>query len=199
MTKQPPWQPPSQSPSIDNASSPHCDPDGKDYREAMSRVVGAVHIITTGGEAGIAGFTATAVTSVSDSPPTVLVCLNSDSRSLDIIKANKTFCINTLAAHHESISDIFAGRGGVYGAARFEHGAWEIKKEQIKKGELNAKHSENTCYNPTLKDAIASFSCRVMSITPIATHEVIMGEVYKVTLGTPSPALAYHARRYISV
>ncbi|MPT25288.1 MAG: flavin reductase, partial [Starkeya sp.] len=46
------------------------------YREAMSRLVAAVHVITTHGAEGRAGFTATAVASVSDSPPTLLVCLN---------------------------------------------------------------------------------------------------------------------------
>ena len=50
------------------------------FREAMSRLGAAVHIVTTSGKAGRAGFTATAVASVSDSPPTVLVCLNRKSQ-----------------------------------------------------------------------------------------------------------------------
>ncbi len=45
------------------------------FREGMSRLGAAVNIITTDGPAGRAGFTASAVCSVTDSPPTLLVCL----------------------------------------------------------------------------------------------------------------------------
>jgi flavin reductase (DIM6/NTAB) family NADH-FMN oxidoreductase RutF len=47
--------------------------DPATYREAMSRLVAPVHVVTTAGPAGRCGITASAVTSVSDDPPTVLV------------------------------------------------------------------------------------------------------------------------------
>ena len=46
------------------------------YREAMARLGAAVNVITTDGPGGRAGFTASAVCSVTDSPPTLLVCAN---------------------------------------------------------------------------------------------------------------------------
>ena len=46
------------------------------YREAMARLGAAVNVITSNGPAGRAGFTASAVCSVTDSPPTLLVCAN---------------------------------------------------------------------------------------------------------------------------
>ena len=55
------------------------------FREAMSRLGAAVHIVTTAGPAGMAGFTATAVCSVSDAPPMLLVCLNRKSQGGPII------------------------------------------------------------------------------------------------------------------
>jgi hypothetical protein len=45
----------------------------EDYREAMARLGVAVSIVTTDGPAGRAGFTASAVCSVTDEPPTLLV------------------------------------------------------------------------------------------------------------------------------
>ena len=51
-------------------------PDKQTFRDAMACVGAAVNIITTDGPAGRAGFTASAVCSVTDSPPTLLVCLN---------------------------------------------------------------------------------------------------------------------------
>jgi len=46
------------------------------FRDAMARLGAAVNIVTTDGTAGRAGFTASAVCSVTDDPPTLLVCLN---------------------------------------------------------------------------------------------------------------------------
>ncbi len=46
------------------------------YRDAMARLGAAVSIVTTDGPAGRAGFTASAVCSVTDDPPTLLVCMN---------------------------------------------------------------------------------------------------------------------------
>src|SRR4249919_1070826 len=71
------------------------------FREAMSRYGAAVHVITTDGPAGKGGFTATAVCSVSDDPPTLLVCVNRKSQNGQILTANGVFCINTLGAEHE--------------------------------------------------------------------------------------------------
>lgn len=47
--------------------------DKQDFRDAMARLGSAVNIITTDGPAGRAGFTASAVCSVTDTPPTLLV------------------------------------------------------------------------------------------------------------------------------
>ncbi len=49
--------------------------DKASFRDAMAHVGAAVNIITTDGPAGRAGFTASAVCSVTDTPPTLLVCL----------------------------------------------------------------------------------------------------------------------------
>ena len=44
-------------------------PDQQTFRDAMACVGAAVNIITTDGPAGMAGFTASAICSVTDSPP----------------------------------------------------------------------------------------------------------------------------------
>ena len=78
------------------APAPVASVDAKPFREAMSRLGAAVHIITTAGPAGKSGFTATAVCSVSDQPATLLVCLNRGSSSAPILTQNGVFCVNTL-------------------------------------------------------------------------------------------------------
>lgn len=51
-----------------------------DYRSAMSLLTGAVNVVTTTGVSARHGFTASAVCSVTDTPPTLLVCMNKAAR-----------------------------------------------------------------------------------------------------------------------
>src|SRR6187431_562472 len=96
------------------------------FREAMSRLGAAVHVITTAGPGGKAGATATAVTSVSDAPPTLLMCLNRRSQTSPAVVENGVFCVNTLGASEAAIADMFAGRTGVSGSDRFGTGQWMV-------------------------------------------------------------------------
>ena len=70
----------------------------QDFRDAMARLGAAVNIITTGGPAGRGGFTASAVCSVTDEPPTLLVCMNRNATAAPALKANGNVCVNVVAA-----------------------------------------------------------------------------------------------------
>lgn len=154
--------------------------DSQIFREAMSRLGAAVHIVTTDGKSGKAGFTATAVASVSDAPSTLLVCLNRKSQITPLMLENGSFCVNTLAASEEPIADVFAGRTGVFMAERFKTGDWDT----IKTG------------SPALKSAIAAFDCRVLEAKEVGSHFVYFGSVVAVRLGPTAKALVYHDRAY---
>src|SRR5262245_26835970 len=96
------------------------------FREAMSRLGAAVHVITTAGPGGKTGATATAVCSVSDAPPTLLMCLNRRSQTNPVVVDNGVFCVNTLGEGGAEVADIFAGRNGVEGWVRFASGEWTV-------------------------------------------------------------------------
>lgn len=153
------------------------------FREAMSRLGAAVHVVTTAGQAGQAGATATAVCSVSDAPPTLLICLNRRSQSNPIVQANGVFCVNTLGASEAAIADVFSGRTGVYGAERFATGAWTTL----------------TTGSPVLASAVVAFDCRVIEVKAVASHNVFFGAVEATRLGAPGSALVYHDRAYKKV
>ena len=80
------------------------------FRDAMSRLAAAVNVITTDGPVGRRGFTASAVCSVTDDPPTLLLCVNRTAGSNAILKANGVLCINVLAERHTALSALFASR-----------------------------------------------------------------------------------------
>jgi len=150
------------------------------FREAMSRLGAAVHVVTTAGPGGKTGVTATAVCSVSDAPPTLLVCLNRRNHSGPILRENQVFCVNTLGAECETIADVFAGRTGAMLDNRFGTGAWTTLKTGA----------------PVLATCVVAFDCRVLEIKAVASHNVIFGAVVDIRLGPAGAALVYHERAY---
>ncbi len=156
--------------------------DKQSYRDAMARLAAAVNIITTAGPGGKRGFTASAVCSVTDTPPTLLVCLNRNSDSNQALKDNGILCVNTLAAGHEGLSPIFAGMTGVEGEDRFNHGNW----------------STLTTGAAVLDDALVSFDCRVAQTVEVGTHTVFICEVDAVH-SNQDRGLLYFGRAYHTI
>jgi len=150
------------------------------FRDAMSRLGAAVHVVATDGPAGRMGFTATAACSVSDQPATLLVCVHRRSRSAPALSTNGVFTVNTLRADEEAIADMFAGRGAVEMSARFASTQWLTLETGA----------------PVLVSSVVAFDCRVVEIKAVASHNVIFGAVAGVHLGAPGPALVYHQREY---
>jgi flavin reductase len=152
----------------------------KAFREAMSLLGAAVHVITTAGPGGKAGATATAVCSVSDAPPTLLMCLNRRSQTNPAVVENGVFCVNTLGDSGTEIADVFSGRTGVSGSDRFAVGRWTT----LSTG------------SPVLEAAVVAFDCRIIEVRSVASHNVFFGAVEAVRLGPAGQALVYHDRAY---
>lgn len=149
------------------------------YRDGMAQLGAAVTVITTGGPAGRAGLTATAVTSVTDQPPTLLVCVNRGAHTHDIIAANGVLCVNPLSADQEEVSRLFSSRD-VTMAERFERVDWVV----LSTG------------SPVLTGALVGFDCRVTASHDIGTHTVFYAEVVDMRLGKGGAGLAYFNRAY---
>lgn len=154
----------------------------RQFREAMARVAAAVHVVTTAGQGGVCGVTATAFAPVSDAPPTVLVCLNRASRLNKVFKQNGVFCVNTLGEGGASLARAFSGAGEYSMPDRFSLGqeGW---------GELASGA-------PYFKGALASFDCTVSEIREIGTHSVLFGKLADLRVGNSGQALIYHQRGY---
>ena len=151
------------------------------FRDAMACLGAAVNIVTTDGAAGRAGFTASAVCSVTDDPPTLLVCLNRSSRGSAALKANGVLCVNTLAAGQHALSDAFAGKGGLDTSARFALAGWSTLATGA----------------PVLEDAaIVAFDCRIAEVVEKGTHSVLFAEIQAIRQGAPGAGLIWYARDY---
>ncbi|MBO0710620.1 MAG: flavin reductase [Acetobacteraceae bacterium] len=146
----------------------------------MARLGAAVNVITTDGPGGRCGFTASAVCSVTDTPPTLLVCVNRTNDSYAPLKENRVLCVNTLAGAHEDLSTIFAGLTEHEAEARFDSGTWQT----LSTG------------SPVLADATVAFDCRMTESVEIGTHTVFFCEVEAIQIGDVRDALVYYERSY---
>lgn len=156
--------------------------DIKTFREAMSQLPAAVNIITTDGEAGRHGMTASAVCSVSDEPATVLVCVNRNSAMNAKLKANRRFCVNTLDMRHRALSLAFAN-----------------SKQSIEERFADQKWITMQTGAPALDDAAIILDCEVETITESGSHSVFFGLIRAVRTGGSTEPLIYFNRDFHTV
>src|SRR6201992_3000882 len=129
---------------------------GEDFKLAMRRLAGGVSIISGIGPDGPLGVTATAVTSLTAEPPSVLCCLNRSLELESAVKETGRFAGNRLRADPHDRAKRFAGMHGVRGSAKFEQGDWTILPSDV----------------PALFDSLVSFDCRVAALLEVGRHSV---------------------------
>lgn len=152
----------------------------QDFRDAMARLGAAVNIVTTDGPGGRAGFTASAVCSVTDEPPTLLVCIKRTSSAYAAVQANGVLCVNTADAGQQSLCGLFGGRTPQ--DERFAAARWR----QLATG------------SPVLDGALVSFDCRVVDRASIGSHDILFCQALALQRSAPGAGggLIYFDRGY---
>lgn len=153
-----------------------------EFRNAMARVCAPVNVITTNGPAGRGGFTATAMCSVTDEPPTLLVCMNGKSTQCGLFLENRRFCVNVLADDHQELAGYFAGRHADM-AARYAAADWV----------------DMPSGSQALAGAMVSFDCRLVEARLVGTHHIFIGQVIGIRSRADGNALLYFDRGYVHV
>jgi flavin reductase (DIM6/NTAB) family NADH-FMN oxidoreductase RutF len=133
------------------------------FKISMRRLAAGVCIITTEEANGArAGMTATAVCSVSASPPTLLCCINRTNASYDAISRAGVFAVNVLAFDDRQLADRFALPTPAQ--EKFSQGLW-------------LKLATNA---PVLESALVGFDCRVNQAVMAGTHGIFLGDIQAV-------------------
>jgi len=154
------------------------------FKEGMRFLTGAVNIVTTKGNAGKGGFTATAVCSVTDTPPTLLVCINNNNVLKEILLKNKILAVSILPNGNEKLANRFAGFDGVSMEERLDIGNWETL--------------ETGC--PVLQNALAAFDCEITNTAEQGTHTIIFAQIIAVkSTQEPELPLLYYDRAYRTI
>lgn len=142
------------------------DTERVQFRNAMARLSAAVSIVSSDGKGGRCGVTATAVCSVTDTPPTLLVCVNRSSAMNAVFKANGRLCVNVLSADQEGLARDFAGITGVSMAERFAERQWSNSELGL----------------PVLQGALATLQGNIVRADEMGSHTVMFMEALDIGL-----------------
>lgn len=157
--------------------------DTNRFRSIMRGPVSSVVIVATGDADHRAGCTVTAVCSLSDSPPSLLVCLNNRSAARHAIVERGRFTVSYLSEEQQEDADRLAGRFGAQGHEKFLEGRWESGPDGL----------------PCLRDALAVLACDVKNVTEFGTHSIVFGAIYGATTRDDTRPLLYGQGRYLAL
>lgn len=160
-------------------------PDGTaDLFRQLWRGVGAtVALIATEHEGARHAMLATAVTSVSMAPPSLLVCVNRDASAFAALEARGAFSLGILPAARHEIGSAIARAPA---AERFEKGDWRT---------LDAP--DRRCHGlPWLRDTEATLFCTVDTHFDHGTHCMFIARIDTAIGAMPTDPLLYHNGRF---
>lgn len=151
-------------------------------KQAMRRIAASVSIISAKGNNGRSyAMTATAVTSVSLDPPSLLVCVNQQAGIYDALAQGQPFCINILNDTQRTLAELCSQ--GPQGRDRFALGQWQTHASGM----------------PYLPDAQANIFCINDKSLCYASHTIFIGRVESVTLHGEVSPLIYLDGSYMAV
>jgi flavin reductase (DIM6/NTAB) family NADH-FMN oxidoreductase RutF len=149
--------------------------DGERYRHVIGHFATGVTVITCNHDGADHGATASAVSSVSLEPPSLLVCLNQATATETAVRESGTFVVNILREHQGELALRFAGRH----ADKFAG--------------IDVERSEDG--DPVLAGGLAHLECVVRETITGGTHSVFIGEVCRAEAAGGDP-LAYFRGRF---
>ncbi len=132
--------------------------DQRRFRDAMSRLVTGVSLVTGRLDQSAHGLTVNAVSSVSLDPPLVLVCLDRGGNSHDPIIASGAFAVSVLASDQKEL------------AYRFARGTHDERFAGI-------EFRDGESGSPVLRGALAWLDCAIRAVHRAGDHSIVVGEV----------------------
>lgn len=143
-------------------------------RKILGHFATGVTVVTTRLASGEPwGFTVNAFTSVSLSPPLILVCVGHGGDSFQVMSEAEYFAVNFLAEDQEDLSRVFASRS----RERFQ----------------GVPHEDSANGTPLLKGCLGFLECRKSASHAHGDHTILIGEVLAGKAVGGSPLLFYRS------
>jgi flavin reductase (DIM6/NTAB) family NADH-FMN oxidoreductase RutF len=150
--------------------------DPKHYRDVMSRFASGVTVVTTLCDGVPHGLTVSAFSSVSLTPPRVLICLGNDTDTKPLIDRSRCFAVHILGRDHVELGPRFA---------KLVPG--------LDDPFTNLSYRTEQTGAPILDPCIAWLDCRVESTFQTGDHTIYVGDVLdaRSTDAEPEPVLYF--------
>jgi flavin reductase len=150
------------------------------FRAAMGSFLTGVAVMTTEAEGAPHGMTANAVSSVSLTPPLVLVCVDRTAHMAAAVASSEVFALSFLAEDQAALSNHFADRARGLGEEEFVGIDWSVAATGAR----------------VLAGAVGFVDCRVDSIAEAGDHLIVIGEVVALGVRDDLAPLAYFRAGY---
>ena len=144
-----------------------------EFRTALRSFAAGVTVVTTRDREGRpSGLTASAFTSVSLTPPLVLVCVDHSATAHPDFRERGWFAVNVLRREQEALSRHFAVSGG----DKFR----------------GLSYREGSSGLPLLDDTLATLECRIVEAHEAGDHTIFVGLVEHATVAGGRPLVYFH-------
>jgi flavin reductase (DIM6/NTAB) family NADH-FMN oxidoreductase RutF len=149
--------------------------EAKELRRVMGHFATGVTIVTTRDSAGnFYGLTANAVTSVSLTPPLLLICIDRKAETFAHFYDSRAFVVNILAEEQVELSSRFAKSGG----DKFTNVPYRL-------GRLGV---------PVLEASLGHIECRIIDTHEAGDHVIHVGEVEHAECHAGRPLLFFQGQ-----
>jgi flavin reductase (DIM6/NTAB) family NADH-FMN oxidoreductase RutF len=147
------------------------------FREVIRHLASGVTIITSMSQGTPVGMTATAVCSISATPPIILVSLTTTSHTAGGVQHTGAFAVHLITDSGKQYAEQFASKGDHFQGVSYQ--------------------TDEVTGVPVLNDVLGHFVCRVEQSIPVADHILFVGRVVRCELKIKEPhPLLYFDRSY---
>lgn len=152
--------------------------DGAGHRRLMGRWATGVSLVTTTADGAPHGCTLNALSSLSLDPPTLIVCLGEQTRTLAAVRQTGRFAVNVLAAEQADVSRTFADKA-LSTAERFAAVPYAIRFGV-----------------PVIDGCVATVVCDVLEERVLCDHVIVVGRVVSGSVADESEPLVFFGGGY---
>lgn len=173
-------------PDLDDAVTAGDDPagpallpgDAETFRRVWRGFGSTVALVATAQGGARHAMLATAVSSVSMDPPSLLVCINRTASAHEALRARGAFSLGIMGSPHR---DLAAAIAQAPSAMRFDHGTWRTLRTG---GDMIAGL-------PWLEEAQATLFCAIDACHDYGTHAVLIARIAGAVGASPTDPLLY--------
>ncbi len=148
------------------------------YRRMIARWATGVTVVTARAGGVDGGLTVNSLSSISLTPPTLLIALTHDADTTALIERSNRFAVNLLSASQQGLSDRFARM--IPSAEKFEGVAVHRATDGL----------------ALLDGTLGAFECELERSLPVADHHLLLGRVVRIEPGPEGLPLLFYRSRY---